>query len=138
MPILESFDEWYQSLRTYSPVGTPARGVINAALVVLERLKEDCNLDLDSHRVPGGAQIQGAVGEMAAQILARFGETRPFVSEAKPNNRRGPGEILRMLEVLEAYQVCALPPELRVQLLDALQEYLVLRVQEWHVRNSAV
>jgi hypothetical protein len=117
--ILEAFDEWYNGLRVYARTGCPSRATINAALVVLERLKEEYNLDLDSHRVPGQSQIQGAVGALAAQVLARFGETRPFVSQAPSSNRRGPGEIARMLAVL-----------------DAFQEYLVLKVQEWHARQS--
>lgn len=134
--VLEAFDAWYGGLRTYERTKSPSRGTINAALVVLERLKEDCNLHLDSHRVPGGAQIQGAVGEMAAKILARYGETRPFVSQAPAGNRRGPGEIARMLSVLDEFHVCRLPTDLRVQLLEGLQEYLVIKVQEWHARQA--
>ena len=55
-------DEWYSRLPVHKASGGPAKGTISAALVVLERLKSNCNLDLESHRAPGGSQIKGASG----------------------------------------------------------------------------
>jgi hypothetical protein len=65
----------------------PAKGSIAVGLVLLERLKSTFDLNLASHLAPGGAQIQGASGAAVRNILAAFGETRPFVGEGGRTNR---------------------------------------------------
>ena len=55
-----SFKAWYRGLATMKRYGgRPAKGTVAAALVVLERLREDCDLTMDAHLAPGGAQIAG-------------------------------------------------------------------------------
>lgn len=43
-----AFEDWYTQLPIHKASGGPAKGTIAAALVVLERLKADFNLDLSS------------------------------------------------------------------------------------------
>jgi hypothetical protein len=132
------FAKWYESLPTYSSSGGgPARGTIGAALVVLDRLKDDFNLSLSAHRAPGGSQIQGAGVAAVTEILARFGEQRPFLREGGRTNRGGPGDIGRMLEALGELRLETCSARERARILDALQSFLVdrVRVRDLHNRQ---
>lgn len=131
---LDAFQDWYSSLDRYSG-SFPAKGTIAGALVVLERLKEDCNLSIEAHTASGGAQIIGASGIAVRRILAEFGETRQFVSEGGRTNRGLRGDIRNLLEGLKLANMCGLPEELRVQYLREMQKVLVLEVGEWHNRK---
>ncbi len=96
--VISGFSRWYAHLPIHRPSGGPARGTIAAALVVLDRIKQDCKLDLDSHRASGKSQIKGVSGTAVARILATFGETRPFLSEGGRTNRGGPGDMAKCLK----------------------------------------
>src|SRR5687767_6884869 len=87
-----AFAEWYAGLRLYAG-GFPARGTIGGALVVLERLKVACDLNIDAHTAQGGAQIAGASGAAVTTLLERFGEMRPFLSEGGRTNRGLRGDV---------------------------------------------
>src|SRR4029079_4533025 len=111
------------------------RGTLGGALVVLERLKGDFDLTIETHTAKGGAQVVGANGAAVASILARFGETRPFLSEGGRTNRGLRGDIASMLSALDAAQLHALPAAERVAALEELQHVLVERVREYHNRQ---
>lgn len=133
---LAAFQSWWDQLPKYAASGEgPAKGTIAVALVILERLKEDFNLDIQSHRAAGGAQIRGASPAAVKRILERFGETRPFVKEGGRTNRGGPGDIEAMLNVLKTANLTALPEEDRAAVLNCLQEFLVEKVREFHGRQ---
>ena len=100
---IELFIKWYEALPTYPASGGPARGTISAALVVLDRLMNDYDLHLSSHRAGGQSQIRGASKSAAARILAGFGESRPFLKEGGRTNRGGPVDIEKM------HQLCSKP-----------------------------
>lgn len=74
------FNEWIEGLRKPSH-DLPAKGSLAGALVVLERLKSEWSLRIDDHTAKGGSQIIGTSGARVAELLAQFGETRPFLSE---------------------------------------------------------
>jgi hypothetical protein len=132
---LAEFEAWYQGLPTQKG-GFPARGTVGAALVVLERLKEDFDLRLQAHRAPGGqAQISGVSGAAVARILKNFGEERPFLKEGGRTNRGGPGAIKAMLEHLRKAQLENLSAEDRNAVLERLQAFLVEKVREFHGRQ---
>lgn len=131
---LQQISEWYGSLKQVNS-GFPARGTIAAALVVLEHLKEDYSLELSSHRAQGGSQIAGASASATAAILARFGETRPFLKEGGRTNRGGPGDIGKMLDALRPLCLEKDTVETRNSILEELQRFLVDKVQEWHGRQ---
>lgn len=132
---LDVFARWYTSLQIHRPTGGPARGTIGAALVVLERLKDDFDLNLDSHRAAGKSQIKGASGAAVIRILAKFGEARPFLKEGGRTNRGGPGDIGKMLEALRSLKLGVVPAAERTQILEDLQRFLVDRVREFHSRQ---
>lgn len=133
--IFAAFAWWYKSL-PLQPNKFPARGAIGAALVVLEHLKEDYDLDLDSHRAEKGqAQIRGLSGAAVSKILAEFGETRPFLSEGGRTNRGTPGAVGSLLKCLTGMKLDQLKAEDRNGLLRKLQGLLVEKVQEFHGRQ---
>lgn len=133
---LSAFENWYGSLKIVKANGGPANGTIAAALVVLERLKQNYNLNFDSHIAPGGMQISGASGSAVAEILRRLGETRPFAREGGRTNRGGPGEIKSLLITLTGLGLENLSEEDRNTVLGSFQIYLVGRVQDFHNKQK--
>ena len=133
--ILQAFASWYQALPIHKSSGGPARGTIGAALVVLEHLREKCSFELAGHQAEGKAQIKGLSASAVAKILARYGETRPFLKEGGRTNRGGPGAIGSMLDVLRPLGIEKLSLLERNQRLDELQKYLAGRVRDFHNRQ---
>ncbi|MBI5115123.1 DUF4928 family protein [Candidatus Poribacteria bacterium] len=133
---LKIFSEWYANLPVYKASGGPARGVIGAALVVLEHLKENYDLHLDSHRTAAGkSQIVGLSGVAVARILGDHGETRPFLTEGGRTNRGAAGAVSSMLDAPEKTELHKLDSSARNKMLDTLQVYLIERVREYHGRQ---
>jgi len=130
---LSIFKKWYKKLPKYK--GGPARGSIAASLVVLERLKEKYNLDLDSHRALGKSQISGASGGAVAKILERFGEARPFLSEGGRTNRGAPRDVGNMLDALKTLELDKIRDVRRAEILELFQGFLVEKVREYHNRQ---
>lgn len=131
--IVAAFAQWYDSLPLEANK-FPARGTIGAALVVLDHLKEDYVLDLNSHRVKKGqAQIRGLSGKAVSKILASFGETRPFLSEGGRTNRGTPGAVDSLLRCLQKMKLDKLEEiGKRETVLNFLQGLLVEKVKEFH------
>lgn len=130
--VVASFQDWYQTLPT-AQRGFPARGTIGAALVVLERLKDGCDLSIAAHRTEHGAQVAGAGGNAVARILAAHGEERDFLREGGRTNRGTLPAIESMLLVLADAGLGDLPSGARETLIhEQLQGFLVSRVREWH------
>lgn len=129
----QQFQHWYDSRRRYG--GFPAKGTMAGALVVLERLKVDYDLGIDAHTAGGGSQIRGASGTAVRRILARFGETRPFVSEGGRTNRGLRGDIEAMLDAFRSLQIEAKSAEARTAVLEDCQRFLVGKVRQFHSRR---
>ena len=132
---LAAFTNWYANLRKYPSSGGPARGTIGAALVVLERLKTDFNLDLTAQRAGGEGQIRGVSGAAVAQILRKLGESRRFLGEGGRTNRGAAGEIGTMLEAIRPLGLEHSSNAERVEILTALQQFLVVKVRDYHNRQ---
>lgn len=130
----EVFQEWYASLSKVRK-GFPSVGVHAGALVVLERLKTDYNLDIDTHLAKGKAQILGLSARAVAKILQRFGETRPLLAEGGRTNRGLPGQMISLLKALVSANLDAIAQDERVEALTELQRFLVSKVQEYHSRQ---
>lgn len=128
-----AFAGWYAGLKQYG--GFPARGTIGGALVVLNRLRQGTALDIGAHTASGGAQIIGASGAAVDDLLARFGEVRPFLREGGRTNRGLRGDIAAMLAALAASGFGALPSAERDDAIDRLQTFLVERVRDYHNRQ---
>ncbi len=132
----KQFTDWYKSLKIVKANNGPANGSIATALVVLNRLKEDYNLDFSAHVADGGMQIKGASGAAVATILKAFGEERPFAKEGGRTNRGGPSEVKSLLEMLKKQKLESENETNRNTLLKAMMAFLVERVQDFHNRQK--
>lgn len=133
---LSVFEEWFISLKIVKANNGPANGTLAATLVLLERLKENYDLDFDAHVASGGAQIKGASGAAVATILSHFGETRPFAKEGGRTNRGGQGDIRPLFKSLKALKLELLSIQERNEILTLFQAFLVERVQVFHNRQK--
>lgn len=133
---VQEFAAWFAGLPTYKGTGElPARGTVAAALVVLEHLKQNYQLDLDAHRAPGQSQLQGLNPAALRKILAQFGETRKFLAEGGRTNRGAPGDVAKMLQTLRSMNLDGLSATARNAVLEQFQAFLVERVKEYHGRK---
>jgi hypothetical protein len=130
----EAFEDWYGTLTRYH-TGFPAKGTIGGGLVVLDRLREECSLDIREHTATGGSQISGVSGPAVQDILERFGETRVFLSEGGRTNRGLRGDMSSMLQALSEAGWDEMAFEEREDCLARLQEFLVERVRDYHNRQ---
>ncbi|MCD6328734.1 DUF4928 family protein [bacterium] len=130
--ILDVFENWYDDLPKIKGTQFPARGTIAAALIVLERLKTRFTLKLEDHCTPGKGQLSGISRGALKTILASFGETRAFVSEAGRTNRGNHDRIYRMLRALEESHLNEIDEDDRNILLEHLQRFLVEKISEYH------
>jgi hypothetical protein len=127
------FSDWYNSLKIYG--GAPAQGTIGAALVVLERLKENYDLDINSHLTKGGGQIRGASGDALRKILAQFGETRRYIKEGGRTSRGTMGNIANMLNSLRRLNIDQKSTRKRNIIITGLQGFLADKVREFFNRQ---
>lgn len=130
---VNSFSEWYNRVVPYG--GYAAKGTIAGALVVLDKLKQRFDLNIDAHTAKGGSQVKGASGAAVMKILAQHGETRPFVGEGGRTNRGLRGDIRSMLDAIRQAHLDELSSEQRNQALDELQRILVEKVRDYHNRQ---
>lgn len=120
--ILNAYDCWYASLKGKKRYNNlPPRGLVGAALVVLEHLREDCDLELNTHLAKGGAQIAGLTPSKLKQILKRYGESRNLSSEAGRTNRGNPQAIASLLDALKSSGLHKLPAKARSKVVDEMQ-----------------
>ena len=132
----KAFLDWYISLKVVKANNGPANGSIATALVVLDRLKEEYNLDFSTHVAEGGMQIRGASGAAVAAILKEFGEERPFAKEGGRTNRGGPAEIKSLLEALKTLKLEKEKEDFRNVALHSMLQFLVGRVRDFHNRQK--
>src|SRR5471030_359352 len=132
----DHFLRWYESLNVVKANKGPANGSIAAALIVLNHLIENYNLDFNSHVAKRGTQIRGASGVAVATILKRFGEERPFSKEGGRTNRGGPDEVRSLLEALKDLSLDDYDKEARNTTLYEMMSFLVDRVKDFHNRQK--
>ena len=132
----KEFIDWYNALKVVKANNGPANGSIATALVVLNRLQEDYNLNFSAHVADGGMQIKGASGAAVAAILKKFGEERPFAKEGGRTNRGGPSEVKSLLVMLEGLKLDNLTEKVRNEKIKGMQAFLVERVQDFHNRQK--
>jgi len=124
--VKEGFTSWYESLRPMKQYGgRPPKGTVAAALVVLERLRGDCQLDISGHLADGGAQIAGLNLSSLRKILERFDETREFPSEGGRTNRGNNKAISTLLGALGRNGFDQLKKRARNSLIRWMQRFLV-------------
>ena len=133
---LSIFEGWFKSLKIIKANNGPANGTIAAALVLLERLKENYDLNFGSHVAGGGAQIKGVSGKAVAEILIKFNETRPFAKEGGRTNRGSQGDVKPLFEALSLLHIEKMSLEERNEILSSFQQFLVERIHDFHNRQK--
>jgi len=122
----KGFQSWYSALRLMRNCEVrPAKGVVLAALIVLERLRSKCELSLNAHLSEDGIQIAGLNLSSLRKVLDRFDESHRFPTEDGRMNRGNISWIGALLEALSDAGFGALSEAERLQLLDEFQEFLV-------------
>src|SRR5689334_8134092 len=124
-----AFQEWYAGLQPRHAGGLPAKGSIAGALIVIERLKKNFDLSIDSHTAKGGSQISGAGGAAVRSVLERFGEIRPFLEEGGRTNRGLRGDIAKLLDAIANAGLESFSTPQRNKILTELQQFLVEKVR---------
>lgn len=123
---MDRFGAWFASLKPMKQYGgRPAKGTIAAALIVLERLRDHCDLRLEGHVAQGGAQISGMSHPALKKILARSGESREFPSEGGRTNRGNNTPVRQLLDALAAAGLASLNAAARTDAIDQMQRFLV-------------
>jgi hypothetical protein len=123
---MDSFESWYGALRPMKQYGgQPAKGTIAAALIVLERLRGNCDLSIEAHLAEGEAQIAGLSLSSLRKILQRFDETREFPSEGGRTNRGNNKPVRQLLDRLKQSGLGDLPDQKRSDCIDEMQRFLV-------------
>jgi hypothetical protein len=110
--------------------------MIAVSLVVLDKLKTDYDLDFSKYLSDDGMQVKGASGEKTKKILARFGETRPFLVEGGRTSRGTPRRIQSLLEFLKSKKLEDFSSDQRHEIFHQFQSFLVDQVREFFNRKK--
>lgn len=127
----DAFQSWYEKLER-GRNGLPYKGHVAGGLILLENLRDEFALDIRAHRTANQGQLRNAGGPSLARILARYGETRPFLSEGGRTSRGVLGEVESLLDALRDADAASLSPDERVGFLDRCQAFLASRVRDYH------
>lgn len=126
-------EAWFSELpRETAFGGLPARGGVQAALVVLERLRTLCDLDPMRHMAPKGGQIAGLSTSAVKKILVRYGETRMLSKEGGRTSRGNPEAVAALLSRLENAGLAHQDERARLGTIDAMQRWIVARSAAYH------
>lgn len=129
---ISAFDDWYSQLKGMKQYGgRPAKGTVAAALVVLERLRNECVLSIDAHLARGGAQLAGLNPSAVTKILRRYGESRRLTAEGGRTNRGNNAPIESLLSVLKIAGLTSLSSDERIALIDQMQRRLATSVDAY-------
>ncbi|MCX6006302.1 MAG: DUF4928 family protein [Chloroflexi bacterium] len=133
---LRIYSSWFDQLKVHKVSGGPARGSIAAALLILDKLQTDFNLDLDSYKTKKGqSQIAGLSASAIAGVLRKYGEKRPFLKEGGRTNRGVAGDMGRMLKAIAEMKLDELTESKRNLVLQQLQLFLIQKINAFHNRQ---
>lgn len=111
-------------------------GIVSVFIQVLDDLKANFDLEYQNYLTDKGAQIRDISGPRVKKILARFGETRKFLSEGGRTSRGGPRAVEKMLDLFKELIPNNLDENSRNEILDRIQSFLVERVREFFERKK--
>jgi len=129
--IMNSFHIWLERARRQDD-GLVAKGTLSGALVIFDKLKQECKLDIDYHTAKGKSQLAGVTGSAVRRILLEFGETRRFTSEGGRTNRGLRGAIAGLLVALKQSGLDKCAKVNRITILTEFQKSLVEEVRKHH------
>lgn len=122
----QAFRQWVRSLpKEVSLEGLPPRGLVAAALCVLERLREKPSVNFRDHLTPKSGQIAGVTRAKQDAILARFGERRLYTKEGGRTNRGNHVHVEQMLKSIGSDGFVELSAEDQWAAIDDMQGILI-------------
>lgn len=122
---------WYAALPRSQSI-LSAKGSVAIGLLILERLRTVFDFSIEAHLAAGNAQIRGASKARLTKILARYGESRPFLGEAGRTNRSSPANARNLPQSLGESDLVELAESERLDCLTVLQKLLVQKLQAFH------
>ena len=123
---VEVVENWWASFQPQSR----SRGNIAGGLVIIENLRTDFDLDIESHKASGSDQLRNASLPNVQRILAHFGEERVLLKEGGRTNRGLMRNLTPLLKSLADAGLGQLSPHDRDIELTAMQKFLSDRATE--------
>jgi hypothetical protein len=125
-PFVKAVEDWWRSFAPRSM----SRGNIAGGLVLLENLRDDFELDVESQKASGSDQLKNATRSNVQKILARFDEDRVLLREGGRTNRGLMKNLASLLDRLSIAALDELSPEDRDVELEKMQLFLVERARD--------
>ena len=132
----KEFEDWFRSSLPKQLEEDVTPGTAAVLLQVLEDLKYKYDLEYQNYLTAKGAQIKDISGSRVKKILARYGETRKFLSEGGRTSRGGPRAVEKMLPFFKELIPHSLDESERFDVLSAFQLFLVDRIREFFDRQK--
>lgn len=130
---IDAFKTW--CTRHERGEGLPSRGRNYAALVVLNRLRNEYNLDTDAHKTESGKQVARQTSHHVSNLLQEFGEEREPLSEAGRTSRGSLEAAEDLLHLLSETGLGTIDPEHRRQVLTHMMEHCAWVEYQYHERK---
>ena len=119
-------EDWWEAF----PVRSRTRGNIAGGLVILENLRANFDLDINTHKAPGSDQLRNASRSTVQRVLLRYGEERVLLKEGGRTNRGLMKNLSPLLDALGNAGIQDLPRGDREQALGIMQEFLTQKAIE--------
>ena len=119
-------EDWWEAF----PVRSRTRGNIAGGLVILENLRANFDLDINTHKAPGSDQLRNASRSTVQRVLLRYGEERVLLKEGGGTNRGLMKNLSPLLDALGNAGIQDLPRGDRDQALGIMQEFLTQKAIE--------
>ena len=119
-------EKWWYS---FSP-RLRSRGNIAGGLVLLENLRDNFDLDIETHKASGSDQLRNASRHNVQKILARFGEERVLLQEGGRTNRGLMKNLQPLLQDLSRAGMGSMPLKDRDLEIQNMQSFLADRARD--------
>lgn len=130
---LEEFKAWCG--RHHEGGSLPSRGRNYGALVTLNRLREDYDLNVNAHKTASGKQVKRQTNHNVSNILQEFGEEREPLSEAGRTSRGSLDAVEDLLDTLQETNLQDLDQQERHSVLTQMMNHCVWVESEYHERE---
>lgn len=107
-----------------------SRGNIAGGLVLLERLRSNFDLDIESHKAEHSDQLKGATLPNVQKILARYGEERILLKEGGRTNRGLIKNLSPLVDAMINAKMANLSDDDKDRELEKMQSFLADKAKE--------
>ena len=125
-PFAKIVKDWWESF----PSGSRSRGNIAGGLVLIENLRSNFDLDIESHKAAGSDQLKNATRTNVQSILERYGEDRTLLREGGRTNRGLMRNLSPLLEALSSGGIERLSVDEREVELGNMQSFLAEKARD--------